>query len=132
MQIKIFKNLKKYTLTSSVKKSDIELVKKYRPGALKKQDADGNDIFAMSYVDGKPCVSANGVTFGAADVESGCVMIIGDLPDTLPADTTNADYIADKVGAAIAFINELEAEIPDVVANITSERAALIGSITEA
>ena len=46
MQIKIFKNLKQYTLTSSIKKDDLDLVKKYRPAALKKKDADGNDIFA--------------------------------------------------------------------------------------
>ena len=132
MQIKIFKNLKHYTLTSSIKKDDIELVKKYRPGALKKKDADGNDVFAMSYVEGKPCVSAKGVTFGAADVDSGCAMIVGTVPATLPANTTVGDYIADEVGCALEFINEFEATIPEIAADIRAERATLIGSITEA
>ena len=41
MQIKIFNDLKQYTLTSTLTKADIDLVKKYRPSALKKQDAEG-------------------------------------------------------------------------------------------
>ena len=131
MQIKIFKNLKQYTLTSTLKKEDIELVKKYRPGVLKKKDNDGNDIFAMSYIEGKPCVAANGITFGAADVDSGCAMIIGNLPETLPENTTAGDYIADKVGSALEFVNEFEATISEVAAAIKYERAELIGSITE-
>lgn len=130
MQIKIFANLKQYTLTSSLTKADIELVKKYRPTALKIKDNDCNDIFAMSYVEGKSCVAANGVTFGAADVNNGRAMIIGTLPETLPADTTAGDYIADKIGSALPFINELEAVIPEVVDQIKTERAELIGSIT--
>lgn len=131
MQIKIFKNLKQYTLTSSLKKDDIELVKKYRPGALKKKDADGNDIFAMSYVEGKPCVAANGITFGAADVDGGYAMIIGSLPEALPANTTAGDYIADKVGSALEFVNEFEALIPEIAEEIRAERNELIASIAE-
>lgn len=132
MQIKIFKDLRKYTLTSTLTKTDIELVKKYRPAALKKQDTDGNDLFAMSYVEGKPSVFANGITFGAATANGGYAMITGDLPDTVPAGTTYGDLIADKVGAALQYVNVLEEEIPAVVANIQSERAALLGGIVEA
>ena len=132
MQIKFFKNLKQYTLTSSIKKTDIELVKKHRPGALKKKDADGNDIFAMSYVEGKPCISANGITFGTTDVDTGCAMIIGSIPETLPEGTTANEYIADKVGNALAFVKELETSLPEVVNAIKAERSELIGSITVA
>ena len=131
MQIKIFKDLKQYTLTSSLTKADIATAKKYRPAALKVKDSEGNDVFAMSYVEGKPCVAANGVTFGSASADGGYAMIVGQLPDELPAGTTAGDYIADKVGAALGYINVLEASIPDVVAEITAERNALIGSITE-
>lgn len=131
MQIKIFKNLKQYTLTSSIKKDDIELAKKYRPGALKKKDAEGNDIFAISYVEGKSCISNNGITFGAADVDTGCAMIVGSIPDDLLVGTTAGDYIADKVGSTLAFINTFEATIPEVVNTIKTERAELIDSITE-
>ena len=129
MTIKIFRDLKQYTLTSSLKVEDIELVKKYKPVALKKKDADGNDIFAVSYVEGRPCVSANGITFGSASAEGGFAMITGNLPDTLSNNTTAADYVADKVGSALALINEFEASIPEVVNTIKSERAALISGI---
>ena len=132
MQIKIFKLPKQYALISSIKKSDIELVKKYRPDALKKKNEAGDDIFAMSYVEGKSCVSANGITFRAVDADTGCAVIIGALPDTLPANTTNGDYIADVVGAALPFVNEIEEKVPAIAAEIRAERSTLIGSITEA
>ena len=132
MQIKLFRDLKKFTLTSSLTKKDIEIVKKYRPAALKKQDADGNDIFAMSYCEGRPCVSANGITFGSVSTEGGYAMITGDLPETLPANTTYGDYVADKVGAALVYVNELEESIPGVVNAIQTERAALNDGSVEA
>jgi hypothetical protein len=132
MQIKLFKDLKKYTLTSTLTKKDLDLVKKYKPGALKKQDAEGNDVFAMSYCEGHPCVSANGITFGSVATEGGFAMITGDLPETLPAGTTYGDYVADKVGAALAYVNEFEAAIPAVVNAIQTERAALLDGIVEA
>lgn len=131
MQIKIFKNLKQYTLVSSIKKDDIELVKKYCPGALKKKDADGNDVFAMSYVEGKPCVATNSITFGGVDIDSGCAMIVGTIPENLPENFTAGEYIADKVGSILEFVNEFEATVPEVVATIKSKRAELIGSMTE-
>ncbi len=131
MQIKIFKNLKQYTLTSSLKKDDIELVKKYRPNELKIKDSDGNDVFAMSYNEGKSCVSANGITFGATDVDTGCAMIVGALPETLPANTTAGDYIADAVGSALEYVTYFEERLPFAASEIKAEREALIGSIAE-
>lgn len=132
MQIKIFKDLKKYTLTSSLTKEGIELVKKYRPAALKKKDKDGNDLFAVSYVEGNPCVCSKGVTFGSTANDGGYAMIVGDLPEKLPEGTTYNDYVADLVGGAIADIKVFEETIPEVVATIQSERAELIGSFEEA
>jgi hypothetical protein len=129
MKIKIFRDLKQFTLTSSLKVEDIALVKKYRPNALKKKDKDGNDIFAISYVEGRPCVAANGITFGSTSAEGGFAMITGEIPATLPEDTTASDYVADKVGGVLAFIDELEKSIPDAVTAIKDERAKLMGEI---
>lgn len=130
MQINFFKDLKKFTLTSSVTKENIDLVKKYRPAALKVKDADGNDIFGMSYVEGKSCVSANGVTFGATASEGGYAMIVGDIPAEISKEKVG-EYIADQVGAALAHINALEQIVPAAAAEITAERNALIGTISE-
>ncbi len=131
MTIKIFRDLKQYTLTSSITKGDIDLVKKYRPTALKKKDADGNDIFLVSYVEDKPCVCAKGITFGSVSAEGGFAMIVGTLPETLPMNTTAGDYVADQIGSALALINEFEKSIPEVVSAIKNERAELLDSIVE-
>lgn len=132
MTITIHRDVNKYVLTSTIKKADLELAKKYRPDALKVKDSDGNDIFGMSFVAGKPCISKNGVTFGAANAD-GFAIVTGDIPEKLPEGTPNAgEYVADIVGAALTHINALEAQLPDVVATIKNERAALIGSIANA
>ncbi len=131
MQIKLFKDLKKFTLTSTLTKADIDLVKKYRPAALKKKDGEGNDIFAVSYVEGHPCVSAKGITFGSESTNGGFAMISGDLPENV-AEGSYGEYIADKVGSALVYINEFETSIPAVVTAIRNERNALLGSIEEA
>lgn len=131
MQIKLFKDLNEYLIVSALKQEEIELVKKYRPSALKKQDADGNDIFAVSFNSGHPCVSANGVTFGSASVDGGYAMVHGVLPANLPEGTTYGEFIADKVGPALAGLKEFEESVPAVVAEITAERSAIIGSIVE-
>lgn len=129
MKIKRYNDLKTYTLTSSLTVKDIETVKKYRPAALKKKDADGNDIFAIGYNPGHSCVSANGVTFGEAD-SNGYLMIVSPLPDVENRDKA-ADIIADKVGVALEFIAEFEDTIPGIVAEINEKRSALIGTIED-
>ena len=133
MKITLHRDVAKYVLTSTIKKEDLELVKKYRPDALKIKDSDGNDIFGMSFVAGKPCISKNGVTFGGTSNEGAYAIVVGDLPATLPAGTaTDADYVADIVGAALPYINELEAKLPEVAATIKAEREALIATIVNA
>lgn len=129
MKIVVFKNLRQYTLTSALKKEDVELVKKYRPDALKKKDAEGNDVFAISYVAGKSCLSTNGITFGAVEDETNCLMLIGTLPESVSLENSN-EYIADVTGSAIASLLEIEAAIPAQIAEIKAERTNIISKIT--
>lgn len=129
MKIVVFKNLRQYTLTSALKKEEVELVKKYRPDALKKKDADGNDLFAISYVEGKSCLSANGITFGAVEEGTGCLMLVGAFPGDVPLDKCN-EYIADITGSAIAPLLELEASVPAVITEIKAARNNIISNIT--
>ena len=131
MKITLHRDVEKYVLTSTLRKEDIETVKKYRPDALKIKDSEGNDVFGMSYVAGKPCVSKNGITFGSTNAD-GFVIVVGDIPANLPAGTSAGEYVADVVGAALTNINALEESIPAVVAEVKAERDELIGSITEA
>ena len=131
MNITVFRDLKKFVLTSTLTVDTIELVKKYRPDALKIKDTDGNDVFAVSYCKDRPNISALGVTFGSKSAEGGFAQIAGDLPEKLNAGMTYGDFVADKVGAALEHINALEASIPAVAAEITTARETLIGSIEE-
>ena len=132
MKITIHRDVAKYVLTSTIKKADLELVKKYRPDALKIKDKDGNDIFGMSFVAGKSCVAKNGITFGGVNAD-GFAIVTGDVPEKLPEGTPSAaEYVADVVGAALAHVNALEKQIPEIVTAIKEERAALIGGIANA
>lgn len=131
MKITLHSDVNKYVLTSTLKKEDIDLVKKYRPEALKIKDSEGNDVFAMSYSEGKSGVSKFGITFGGTG-KTGYAIVVGNLPATLPAGVSAKDYVADEVGSALAYINKLEASLPEVVAAIKSERNTLVESITEA
>lgn len=131
MKITLHQDVKKFVLTSTLKKADIELVKKYAPDALKIKDKDGNDVFGMSYCADKHGVSKVGVTFGGVN-KDGFAIVVGDLPANLPENQKPGEYVADIVGAAIQNINVLEEAIPAVVTDIKTQRAELIGSITEA
>lgn len=131
MQIKLFRNLKKYTLTSSVKTADIALLKKYNPEALVIKDKEGNVKFAIGYNEGKSSVAPFGITFGSTDVATGAAMVVGSLPETADTAEKCGDYVADAVGKALAYVNTLEETIPAAVADVTAARSALIGSITE-
>lgn len=131
MKITLHQDVKKYVLTSTLKKDDLDLVKKYAPDALKIKDKDGNDVFGMSYCENRSSVSKIGVTFGGVN-KDGCVIVVGDIPADLPAGTKPGEYVADVVGAALENINALEAKLPEVVTGIRAQRAELIGSITEA
>ena len=132
MKITIYGDVKKYVLTSTLKKETLELVKKHRPDALKVKDSEGNDVFGMSYLADKSCVAKNGITFGGVN-SAGFAIVTGDIPAKLPDGTTNAaEYVADVVGAALTHINSLEEAIPAVATAIKTERAALINGITNA
>lgn len=116
-----------YVLTSTLKAADIQLVKKHQPDALKIKDKDGNDIFALGYNQGSPCISKCGVTFGGTSRDGG---EFATITGTLPAGTTNAkEYVADLVGSALQNINKLEATLPEVIETIKRERRELLDAV---
>jgi hypothetical protein len=131
MNITLHRDVEKYVLTSSLKTEDIELVKKYRPDALKIKNADGDEVFGLTYNAGKSSVAKFGITFGATNAD-GFAIVTGDVPADVIKAGKEGEYVADVVGAALPHINEMEAHLPEVVATIKSERAALIGSIKNA
>ena len=128
METKVFKDVKKFSVTSTLKKSDIELVKKSNPNALLIKDEDGNDIFGVSYVPGKSSIGARGVTFGEVN-DGGYLLVVGDIPEKVENFT---EYVADVVGGAVEHLQAIEAKVPAIVAEITETRNTLVNSIVVA
>ena len=131
MKVTLLKDVQKYVITSTIKKEQIELVKKYRPNALKVKDAENkNDIFAMSYLEGKSCVGANSITFGSAN-DAGNLIATGDIPNGLNK-TEAKEWLADKVGAVQAHVKTIEDKFDTLVEEIEASRKTIVDSIVEA
>lgn len=117
-----------YALTSELTVKDIMLCKKYNPDALVIRDEDGNDKFALSYNEGKPSVTKFGVTFGGKDKDGKAT-----ITEIIPQGTENAkEFIADRFGAIVPYLKELEKSIPTAVKKITDDKQSLMDSIVEA
>lgn len=123
MQIKLYPNLKKYALVSSVTEDDFNLVNKYRPATLKMLDKDGNQVFVFGK--GKDGIAPFCASFGSVTTD-GHLQILGDVP---ASEKNPAEYVADLVGGALDYVNAMESTIPAAAAEIKSGRDALIASV---
>lgn len=122
-----------YALTSDLAVKDIELLKKYNPDALKIKDEEGNEKFAVSYSEGKPSIAAFGVTFGGKTRdEAGKATITGTIPSDVRTAESAKEFVAEKFGAVVVYLKQLEASVPEAAKKIADERKALVDSITVA
>ena len=94
-----------YAITSKITVDEIKTLKKSNPDALKVKDADGNEKFAVSYAEGKPSITAFGVTFGGkSHDEAGYATITG----MIPTGTANPkEYVADLVAPVKAYLEQV-------------------------
>lgn len=121
-----------YTLNSELTVEDIVLLKKYNPDALTIKDEDGNVKFAVGYSEGKPSIAPFGVTFGMKSFNDGKASITETLPTTLDTAEKAKEYVAEKFGGVVAYLETLESTIPEAAKVIKDKRKALIDSITVA
>lgn len=123
-----------YALTSSVKVADIELLKKYNPDALTIKDKEGKQaVFAVSYSEGKPNVASFGVTFGGKTRdENGYATITGTLPSNLQTAEAAKDFVAEKFGGVIAYLEKLESTIAVAAKEVSDSRKKIVDSIVVA
>lgn len=118
---------------SAMKLEDLEQVKKYRPEALcVKGGEDGKEILFV-------CTTAPG-TMG--DVDDKCVIfgqashdeeklatitkVVANMPDS---QEEIKSLLADKLGAALNYMNKLEASLPAVLEEVKKEREAVLEAI---
>lgn len=120
-----------YSLTSEISVADIELLSKYNPDALRIKDKDGNEKFAISYVEGKPCTSDFGITFGGRTRdEAGKATVTDIIPSSIKDAAAAKNFVAEKFGSTVAYLKQLETSVPREAKKIADERKALVESIT--
>lgn len=123
-----------YAITSEIKVSDIQLLSKHNPEALKLKDEENKkDVFAIGYSEGNSNVSKFGITFGGKTRDdNGYATITGILPTSLKSTEAAKEYLADMFGGVIAFLNKLEKSVPEAVKKVTDERKKLMDGISVA
>ena len=114
-------------LTSSIKYADIEVAKKYRPGALKLTDKDGKELFAID-VGYKPQANEFGVVFNGKTHDEAGYATHTMLFDTCD-DGDLKGKIADIYGEALIGLGKIEAEFGARVEEINKEREAVLAQI---
>ena len=122
-----------YALTSAIKVSDIDLLKKYNPDALNVKDKDGKVVFGVSYSEGKPNVASFGVTFGGKTRdENGYATITGTIPTGFASAEAAKDFVADTFGGVVAYLEQLEKSVPEAAKAVADKRKKLVDGITVA
>ena len=122
-----------YALTSAIKVSDIALLKKYNPDALTIKDKDGKTVFGVSYSEGKPNVASFGVTFGGKTRdENGYATITGTIPTGFASAEAAKDFVADTFGGVVAYLEQLEKNVPEAAKAVADKRKKLVDGITVA
>ena len=121
---------KAIVINSGVKLEDLKLIKKFRPDALiLKGGEDGKEqIFRIDVAENEAGnINKYGAVFGEATRDEGFATL------TMIADFGEEDaapFVADNLGCAIRNLNKLEESLPDVIAEISAEREAIINSVT--
>lgn len=120
-------------ITSDLKLTDLETVRKYQPKALILMGGeDGKEpVFAVAAVRGSAGKIGNiGVEFGEethddAKLATMTLMVPSDVEDM-------KEYVADKYGAALMNLAKLETVLPAVVEAISAEKQSIMDSISVA
>ena len=125
-------------VTSTIKSADIALIAKYRPDALTLFETGANGekgdpyFVVSSTTSGSGSIGRYGIVFGGT-ARDGSGLATVTVPFTGPtAEADVKESVADMYGTALANLNEIEAVIPEVLADIAARKAAIIDAITVA
>ena len=124
---------KALVITSSLKLTDLETVKKYQPKALILMGGeDGKEpVFAVAANRGSVGKIGNiGVEFGEETHDD---QKLATMTLMLPGDVRDMkEYVADKYGAALVNLAKLEAALPTVVESIAASKKSIMDNISVA
>lgn len=120
-------------VTSALKLEEIKTIEKYRPNALiLRGGEDGKEpIFAIGVTNGAGNINEIGASFGRESHDEEKLAVITMCTNGAVAGDIK-EWVADHIGGAIISLNKLEAQLPDVLAEIAAEKAAVLSNITVA
>ena len=117
------------TVTSAVKAEDLEKLKKSNPDALclyEEKDSKKIPSFVIAQnTNGSPNFSDFGVVFNGKTYDGGYATMTVGLPVFETADEAK-NYVAEKYGAGLKKLRELEQAIPGALATMAADRAAVL------
>ena len=117
-------------VTSGTKLDDLKLVKKYRPDALTlySEGEEKEPVFKIGFcADGSGSIGTYGIEFPETSYNDEGLAQVTLLYEGETEDLKES--IVDSIGGAILKLNKLEKKLPDVVAEIAAERAAVLAQI---
>lgn len=120
-------------ITSSMKLADLATIKKYRPKALKLMGGENNkeELFALDVgTSGNGGMNGVGACFCAATHDEAKLACITTTLEGVQGDIK--EYVADKFGEALIHLNAMEAKLPEVLTEITTQKAGIMANITVA
>jgi len=119
-------------VTSALKLEDIHTIEKYRPKALVlKGGEDGKEpIFAIGTTSGAGNINEVGASFGRESHDEGKLATVTMVIGSTAGDVK--EWVADRIGTAVMYLNRLEATLPDVLKEIANEKATIMSNITVA
>ena len=125
---KITLNATTFDLISTLSLDDIKLLEKQNPDALAIKDKDGDVQFVVKTGGTMGSISQYGIVF-ATKTRDGKAVLTYALDTNKPADE-QLNEIFDKVGAAKAKLDEIEATATTAVQNEKDRKAAFIRELT--
>ncbi len=120
-------------ITSSMKLEDLVTIKKYRPKALVLMGGENNkeELFGIDVgTSGNGGLNGVGAYFCAATHDDAKLACITTTLNGVQGDIK--EYAADKFGEALIHLNTLEAKLPEVLADIATQKANIMANITVA
>lgn len=119
-------------VTSAMKLEDLRTIAKHRPKSLILLGGDDGKepVFAIAPTNGAGCINSVGAEFGTETRDENKLATITMIAPRIEGDIV--EYVTDQLGTALMNLNKLEAKLPEVIAEIKNELAAVKSAITVA
>ena len=114
---------------STLTPEEIKQLKKLHPEALTMTDEDGEPVFAIDIDEETPgSINSVGACFGRATSADGKATITVVLD---PAADNAVDLVYEKLGKALAYLDDMETQIAEVIPTLAEEEARVKAMIVK-